>query len=931
MKISILSIILLIISFQLITAQVFDLSQAHFRVRWKQIKTDRFRLIFPSEFSSSAPLLAKNLEEYIQNTSFDLERKPHFINIIIQQNHLQQNGFVQLAPRKSELFSTPSSIADNQEWLPNLALHESRHIAQFDNLTGKIKKPFGEQLALALFGLNLPAWYFEGDAVLQETLFSAGGRGRLSSWQMPIRADILSGKTYNFNKYVHGSFKDIVPSFYTIGYFMNSELYRKDPFIHGKILDEMNGKLLRPFNFQRSLKKHYGANANEVFKRTIADLEKKWKSDSLPFDTSPAPILDKYPTSYLLPQGSQGIIYALQDGPQRTSRIVQLSVASSQKPKQILQLGLQIMPYFHLQNRLITWDEYRKDARFEKQTYNIIMLYDLDTGKKKTLSKDSRYYSPVIAPNQKEIACVQVDLSNRTSLILLDIASSRKIDSLAMPPGMHIQQPQYNASGTQIIAIAVSGKGTNLVQIDLKKQSVNTLLEWSNIQFERPVFDGEDIIFKANYANKDDLFRWRAGMITQLTNSRFGAFNPTIYKDSLLYNDYTPMGYQVNQQALSQLQSHPVLPQDIEALYPSQQTIKSHHQPVNDTSTSGRYAIKDYNTLKNSINFHSLTLSGNDFESFDNLKPGIFWLSNDLLNTTYLKLGYEYDTDIRKDSYSASITYQKYHPKLTLSYTDRGQVGAAQSSNSSTITFDWRERVTALDISLPFSKYRGNTIYSYGVNFGTSYLKRYNVSLEKLQNFNYEIAFPLNYQIYLNKNTRKANMDITPRWGQNFSFTFRHLPFEDNLTGTSWSIRTNFYFPGIALNHGLQIRYAMQSNTGRYKYTQDIPLVEGFSFLPYQTIKNTLLFDYRLPISYPDLSIGQLAYIKRIRARLSANYQNIHHTTLTPKSNSLGLDVDFNLFKYTLPLFTASIKGTYIHDSKAKQRLFPTFGLSYNY
>src|SRR5690606_39851323 len=105
-----------------------------------------------------------------------------------------------------------------------ISLHELRHVAQFDKLTGKLKTPFFEQLAFALYGLNLPAWYFEGDAVQVETIYSDGGRGRLPSWEMPIRANILSGKSYNFNKYVLDSFKYNVPSYYTIGFFMSRYL-----------------------------------------------------------------------------------------------------------------------------------------------------------------------------------------------------------------------------------------------------------------------------------------------------------------------------------------------------------------------------------------------------------------------------------------------------------------------------------------------------------------------------------------------------------------------------------------------------------------------------------------------------------------------------------------------------------------------------------
>src|SRR5690606_13142529 len=148
-------------------------------------------------------------------------------------------------------------------------------------LTGKRRGAFLQQLALAWFGLNLPAWYFEGDAVLQETSHSEGGRGRLASWDMPVRAHIQSGKNYDFNKYVHGSFKDIVHSYYTIGYFMISELYEIDTLIQSKILRDMRSKLLFPFNFQNALKKHSGMKSNQLFKTTISHLTEEW-------NTSPA-------------------------------------------------------------------------------------------------------------------------------------------------------------------------------------------------------------------------------------------------------------------------------------------------------------------------------------------------------------------------------------------------------------------------------------------------------------------------------------------------------------------------------------------------------------------------------------------------------------------------------------------------------------------
>jgi hypothetical protein len=176
-----------------------------------------------------------------------------------------------------------------------------------------------------------------------------------------------------------------------------------------------------------------------------------------------------------------------------------------------------------------------------------------------------------------------------------------------------------------------------------------------------------------------------------------------------------------------------------------------------------------------------------------------------------------------------------------------------------------------------------------------------------------------------------STMDITPRWGQNFSFTYRHMPFDSHQTGYTWSTRTNFYFPGLMLNHGLQVRFALQEKTGRYVYNNDIPLPRGFSFYSTPLLENTLLWDYRLPLAYPDWSIGSLAYIKRIRANISADYQNIWTADFAPKTTGAEIAFDINLFKYPLPLFTLAGRITYINDSKAKQQYVPTFSFSYAY
>src|SRR5690606_34021343 len=306
-----------------------------------------------------------------------------------------------------------------------------------------------------------------------------------------------------------------------------------------------------------------------------------------------------------------------------------------------------------------------------------------------------------------------------------------------------------------------------------------------------------------------------------------GAFNPSRNADhQLLFNVYHYNGYKLARQPLARLQDTIAHARPLYILPTLTAADNQHtaHEPQDIPS-----APAAYRPTANMINFHSLSISSTNFESFDNYVPGIFWLSNDVLNTTEIKVGYEFDPDISKSTYSAGISYKRYLPVFTVRYANRGLVGNAVGGGDGrqVVMFDYRDHLTTIDVSLPFSIYRQNYVYSYGLNFGTSYTKRYDVSIP-LKNFNESIAFPLNYQIYLNRNSMRGKMDIAPKWGQNISMTYRHLHLEKQLSGQILSLRTNFYRPELLLSHSLELRFAVQKGTGRYDGVYDIPMVFGW-------------------------------------------------------------------------------------------------------
>src|SRR5690606_26636125 len=262
-----------------------------------------------------------------------------------------------------------------------------------------------------------------------------------------------------------------------------------------------------------------------------------------------------------------------QEGRQTTPAIVAFDLGSDKKAKRVIKIGRQIAPHYHVRGHLIVWDEFRKDPRFQKQTYNVIYLYNVQTKKIRVLTSKTRYYSPVLSPDLKTIACVEVDQANRCNLVLLNAVTGDIDKHISLPVGTLIQQPQYHDKGQKMVAVAVTEQGTNLVEIDLVRGSLKELFDWSNIQYERPVYHHSSIRYKANYNEKDDIYQLHEGVVTQRTNALFGGFSPFVQDDTIWYNNYTTEGYKISRQPLDSIARTTTPPRSIKTLYAKQNNV----------------------------------------------------------------------------------------------------------------------------------------------------------------------------------------------------------------------------------------------------------------------------------------------------------------------------------------------------------------------
>lgn len=962
-------------------SQIFSYEQNPPHLRWRQIQGAQFRLIYPEKFETKAHEMAWQIDSLYALVNADLQSRLRKTAIILQNQSVMPNGFVQLAPRRSEFVTTPPAQGENDDWLRSLAIHELRHVAQFDRLVGNFRAPFFEQLGLAFYGLSLPPWYFEGDAVVAETRLTNGGRGRTPSWIMPFRTNVLMGRKFSYQKDYLGSFKDVTPGFYELGYLMVDKLERDfGEEISAAILSGMSRNLLRPYNFSRTLKKLTGHTSKQWHAATIAELASEWaqkdavnnpgsspgSSPSSRSDSGRAKKSTGFPEDWLLPQagGMHGEVLALHQGNRMAPEIVQLDEGGNYQ-KTLIRMGWQTSPNFSAQGGKIVWDEIRRNPRFTKQLFSIINTYDQNTGQIRHLTRNTRLFTPAISPDGRQIACVEVDEANQVSLLVLDWENGEPVQRIVLPDGIMIQTPSFHDSGQKIACIAVSRHGTSIVELDLRTADHRLLFDWQQQQLERPVYWGDDLIFKAHFDGLDNIYSLSMNdrlVVRQLTFARFGAFNPAVAENTgeLLFNDYQLGGQRISKISLSDPGEHEQegalgktcflagsKGMGSESAGPEAGTGAGSPSMEQDPNRTASYSSKPFYDGLNLFNFHSVSISSDEFSDVDDLQPSLYWLSDNLLNTVQTRLGYTYDGDLRSHAYSASFTYQRYFPKFALGYENRGRSGAVRVINQADSTstdhkLSWRENHLTLDMRIPLTFYRLNHIYSLQLVAGTYLTQRYGLETEPAsqtasRSLIQSIRFPMRYGMSFGHNLRRSQLDLAPRWGQNFGLSYRHFQSEAvnkaeaSQLFTFWS---TFYLPGIARNHSTVIRFNYQQGAGIYAPVNDIPMVSGFDQLSAGKVNNTLLTSYHLPLAYPDWAIGNLAYIKRIKGGLFADFQNVRPTNpgnLQPRTFGVELRTDLHLLRYYLPLFDIGAKLIYDNDPVHRGRVLTTFSFGYSY
>src|SRR5690554_537027 len=400
------SILLLIIILNFINAwsQYYQTGQDSASIKWKQINTKHFRLIFPDYYEQQAKKLAGNLDIVYPFGSYSLKHNPAKIPVLLHTQTVQSNGMVAWAPKRAEFFTTPHQSIYPQDWLEQLALHEFRHVVQVDkiqhNLPRWVRYLLGEQGTALAFGAYLPWWFIEGDAVIAETALSDFGRGRLPVFLMEHQAQVVEKGVFTYDKAFFGSYRDFVPNHYKLGYYLAGNLRAR----HGselweEVLTRAGSKPFSIVPLQQVLKQKSGLNIEESYESVFDSLQVAWLNADQQYTSISFDIIsreNRFFTNYTHNHWlNDSILISYKTGYDVIPTFVKINIRQRTEQK-ITSPGIVFGESVGYRDEWIIWSEQIRDLRWQHSGRSLLRAVNVNTGKRIEIQPEFKSLSPSI-------------------------------------------------------------------------------------------------------------------------------------------------------------------------------------------------------------------------------------------------------------------------------------------------------------------------------------------------------------------------------------------------------------------------------------------------------------------------------------------------------------------------------------------------------
>ena len=933
-----LTAILLLLGSSDALGQYFDTGQEPASVRWRQLNTEHYKLVFPDYYEARARLMASYLDTVHQYAPASLAYQPKKITLWFHTQSATSNALVAWAPRRIEFYTTPPQDMYAQPWLEQLALHEYRHVVQIEKLnqgfTRGLSWIFGEQGTAAILGLYVPPWFLEGDAVATETGLSRSGRGRVPAFSMGLRAQLLDKGSYSYDKATMGSYRDHIPDAYELGYHIVTEARRNyGPGIWEHTLNRVARRPYMVTPFQKGIRDVSGKRKVPFYEECMSGLQQQWA------------IQDRHNIPQLLAHISPGngvytnynhpkvtgdtCVIALKKSLDDIARIVRVCPGGDEEV--VFTPGFIKTESLSYASGKLCWAETRADLRWDNRSYTVIRILDLETGKTRTISKRQRLFAPALSPDASRIAAVKTDSIDNFYLVILDAEGNitREID-----PGFRAfpLTPAWIGSDS-LLVVTVTEKGKNIMLYDLANRTSETLLPAGFTEIAQPVWSRPLIYFTAAYSGISNIyaFNLRERNVHRITSSRFGASDPELSGDgrTLYFSDYTADGSRIVAMPLAVSEWLP-LGEVTDRSLKLYETLAAQEDLVPPLSSMPPSAApsKKYSRAGHLFNFHSWAPVDINASSYD-LSPGVSVMSQNLLSSSFLTAGWRYDVNEQFGKYYLQYTYAGWFPLIDIEVDHGLRRGLKDSHHEGVVEYKWRETNLGAGFRLPFNLSRGKYFRSVQLSSYAYQTIRRMLPESGLQ-FNNPDVFSMAYNASAYNQVKSNFRDIYPRWGQRLAFHYRHTPFQGSPGNWLAGVTGSIYLPGFFRHQGLHVYAGYQKRAAdQYKFADVVAYPRGIVHRQDEELISVRT-TYAFPLAYPDWSIGPVIYLKRIRAAAFYDYAIGMNHEYDRYYNSMGADllVDVHLLRFVAP-FEFGLRSIYLPDENEFTFQF-LFGVDFN-
>jgi len=913
--------IFLLITFN-VSAQYYDIGQEPAGIKWKQIRTENFSIVYPDYYETNAKSTAILFEQWRIPVSRSLRVEPPHTPVVMHTGSIYSNAYTVWAPRRLEFLTIPPQDIYPQSWLEQLVLHEYRHIVQISKVNQGFTKAlsiiFGQQAAPAIIGLFVPPWFMEGDAVATETALTNTGRGRVADFAMPLRAQLLEKGAWHYTKAVLGSYKDYIPDEYALGYHIVAtarEKYGMD--IWNSALDRTGRKPFTLNPFSKGIRLIAGTNKRGLYEESMKRLNSLWNMSPAAgnletVNTLPSKVYTNYTHPFYYKEGYIALKTSLSDIP----RFV--FIDKTGKEKVLFTPGFLFDDEVSFNGTWISWVERRPHVRWENQGYSTIVLLNPATGDIKRLKTKLRLFAPEIAPENLGMVASEVTETGIHYLTFLDMMGNITLQ-VPTPNNLFISSPSWSPDGAEIVCVLTGSSGKQLAVYDTQDSTFRAITPFDTDELSNPIHTGNSILFSMDVNERSEICRLdhSTGEVHVLTTSTYGtkhAYPGSGDKSkTILLSEYTADGYRIaeisedNQpvQSISFLQNNQ---------WPLAEKLSEQERaPAETVRSNDMLSISNYSKAKHLFNFHSWAPAYVDVND-QSFRPGASIMSQNLLSTLFVTAGYDYNIDEEAGQWKADISWRGWFPEINTAFSYGNRASYAGSGDSLS-RFTWLE--TSWDVSVRQQLNSLSGKYSLGALFeATHQLLNISHNNSTPHNFREGVFGALGFRLYSYALSKQAFRDLAPQLGLVVDLHYKNSPYGDFRAGELMSAQSRVYLPGLFKNHSLQIYAGYQQLTKSadgYRFSGDLSIPAGYhSSIPAEFVR--VRPSYSLPLLYPDFNIGTAFYLKRLRGAIFYDYAAELGNERTDY-NSVGADfiADFHILSLPAPL-SAGIRSAYLTD-----------------